>query len=536
MSKKKRIQGGGANRVAPARGGLPAGPPKKQKAMKLGAAWVYGLLFVALAAFCTFVYGDVFARAQQESFVNGEAVSMKFLTDKPFGTLFWGMRWLLVAFKSKWVGGLLMACLLTLTAWLADRTLRLPSKWLGLGAVVPLAELLWMVLQGTNLYYKNEPSRFVLLTVGMLLVMLVAWGVTKLARHKVVSQPEARAARPYGLAVALVLTGALCGYAGTAQQNAILTARMQQRMWQQDWEGMTDDALAARRPTRAVAAYYAIALLHQGELLDRLFDIPYNYPVKGGLEDHDGSEEYGILQADADFAAGLVQVAYHYALEFTVMNGPSVHNLKRMALCAIMMEEKELAEKYFRILESQPFEEAFVERYRPMAANPKLIEEDAELAKVRRLKPREHKFEQQYRQPAFMGYNLGLMEGSDETLITSVAACLYSKDLMAMMPRVMAMQQKRMNLPMTVQQAIACFSLKDKGAHKDVANMLPNRQLVMSEMQNFLMDAKPIMNDKDKLREELKERWMGSYMYYYYCENNDSIATGKKSTRDAAVN
>ena len=201
-----------------------------------------------------------------------------------------------------------------------------------------------------------------------------------------------------------------------------------------------------------------------------------------------------------------------------------------------MMEEKELAEKYFRILESQPFEEAFVERYRPMAANPKLIEEDAELAKVRRLKPREHKFEQQYRQPAFMGYNLGLMEGSDETLITSVAACLYSKDLMAMMPRVMAMQQKRMNLPMTVQQAIACFSLKDKGAHKDVANMLPNRQLVMSEMQNFLMDAKPIMNDKDKLREELKERWMGSYMYYYYCENNDSIATGKKSTRDAAVN
>ena len=66
--------------------------------------------------------------------------------------------------------------------------------------------------------------------------------------------------------------------------------------------------------------------------------------------------------------------------------------------------------------------------------------------------------------------------------------------------------------------------------------MLPNQQLVMSEMQNFLMDAKPIMNDKDKLREELKERWMGSYMYYYYCENNDSIATGKKSTRDAAVN
>lgn len=536
MSKRTGSQSRKNVKAAPARGGLPHGPKKERRALVIPASWTYAVLFVVLAVFCTLVYGDVFARAQQESFVNTNAVSMKFLTDKPLGTLYWGMRWLLVVFKSKWIGGLLLAGVLMLTAWLVDRMLRQPAAWCGVGVLVPLAELGWMVAQGTNLYYKNEPSRFVLLTVGTLLVALVAYGVVALLRRKRAAAQPKTTARPWGLMLMLVLTGALYGYTLTAQQNPILTARMQHRLWQQDWEGMIDDALSARRPTRAVAAYYAIALLQQGELLERLYEIPYNYPINGGLEAHDGSEEYGLLQADADFEAGLVQVAYHYALEYTVMNGPTTHNVKRMALCAVMMEEKELANKYFRILESLPFEGDFIERYRPMVDNPKLIEEDAELALVRKLKPREHKYEQQYRQPAFMGYNLGLLEGSDETLITSTAACMYSKDLMAMMPRVMAMIQKKMNLPMTVQQAICCLSLKDKGAHKDVVNVLPNSQLVMSELQSFLMDAKEYMKDKDLLREKLKDRWLGSYMYYYYCENNDSIATGKKSPREAAVN
>ncbi|MBR1594039.1 MAG: hypothetical protein IJ659_04620 [Alloprevotella sp.] len=536
MSKRRNSQGRQGVKAVPVRGGLPAGPAKRKKTFAVRPAWTYGVLFVVLAVFCTLVYGDVFARAQQESFVNGDAVSMKFLTDKPLGTLYWGMRWLLLAYKSKWLGGLLLACVLTLTAWLLDRLLRLPAAWAGVGAVVPLAELAWMVAQGTNLYYKNEPSRFVLLAVGTLLVAAVAYAVAALLRRKrTEAQPKA-AARPWGLMLMLVVAGALYGYALTAQQNPILTARMQQRLWQQDWEGMIEDGLSARRPTRSVAAYFAIALLQQGELLERLYEIPYNYPVNGGLEKHDGGEEYGILQADADFEAGLVQVAYHYALEYTVMNGPTTYNMKRMALCAVMMEEKELARKYFRILKSLPFEKDFIARYEPMVDNPKLIEEDPELALVRKLKPREHKYEQQYRQPAFMGYNLGLMEGSDETLITSTAACMYSKDLLAMMPRVMAMRQKNMNLPMTVQQAICCLSLKDKGAHKDVVNILPNSQLVMSELQSFLMDAKEYMKDKEKLRTELKGRWLGTYMYYYYCENNDSIATGKKSPREAAVN
>ena len=62
--------------------------------------------FVLLFVFCTFIYGDVFVRAQQDAFVVSDATSMKFLTDTPFGHLFWFGRfwcwWGVVWFVCVW--------------------------------------------------------------------------------------------------------------------------------------------------------------------------------------------------------------------------------------------------------------------------------------------------------------------------------------------------------------------------------------------------------------------------------------------------
>ena len=46
-------------------------------------------------------------------------------------------------------------------------------------------------------------------------------------------------------------------------------------------------------------------------------------------------------------------------------------------------------------------------------------------------------------------------------------------------------------------------------------------QYVPNEISAFLMDAKPYINDRLKLRHELRKQWLGSYVYYYYTENND---------------
>ena len=66
--------------------------------------------------------------------------------------------------------------------------------------------------------------------------------------------------------------------------------------------------------------------------------------------------------------------------------------------------------------------------------------------------------------------------------------------------------------------------------------MFSINKMVTGELQAFLRAAIPHKGNKDKMREELKKDWLGSYMYYYYCENNDSIATGKYQRQDGGVN
>ncbi|MBR1733103.1 MAG: hypothetical protein IJ729_05120, partial [Alloprevotella sp.] len=166
---------------------------------------------------------------------------------------------------------------------------------------------------------------------------------------------------------------------------------------------------------------------------------------------------------------------------------------------------------------------AFVEKYRQLAQDTALIDTDEELAAVKLLAPMEDKFEQHYRRPAFLGYNLGLESGSNETLYTSIATCLYSKNLTALIPRLNVLRQKKQSFPEAVQQAVACFTL----THPEVAKNFPVSQFMQNTLQSFLIDAKEYGKDKDKRREGLKDRWLGTYIYYYYCENKDSIATGK---------
>ena len=69
----------------------------------------------------------------------------------------------------------------------------------------------------------------------------------------------------------------------------------------------------------------------------------------------------------------------------------------------------------------------------------------------------------------------------------------------------------------SVMQALAIMSLKDPNIEK-MFNIPP---YVHNEVKAFLMEAKPYIKDRYELRKNLKENWLGSYMYYYYCENNE---------------
>lgn len=492
----------------------------------------YGIGFLLIYAFFTLVYGDIIERAEQTMYISSAPESMSYLLSEPFGRLLYYARWAMLPCKWAALGGAMLALVMTLSAMAFDYAFRLPRSLQGLGFIVPAAEVGWMLYRGSNLWYKSEQSLIVLIPIAALVVLaLLAAVVTLVLRLGKQTRQTASVGkvRPWGLLIPVLLFGGLGWGAFHFNENVILTARFKNLADKQDWQTIIDKAVKAKRPSRAVAAYYAIALEETDQLLDHLFDIPFDFP-KLNLDKMDGSEEYGLFVCDCNYHAGLLNASYRSAMDYAVICGPSLSSYKRMAVCALLNGEKALCRKYLTLISRMPFESDFVDKYSAMLDNEKLIEQDEELAHVRTLYPQEDKFEQNYMPPAFLGYNVGLGRGTDHTLITSAAACLYSKDLRSFIVRAQIMKQKGMRITGFMQEAIAIASLKQP----ELLQMFPEiRQFVQSQLTSFLLDAKPYINDREALREKLKDNWLGSYQYYYYTENNDPSQTIQNSEKSA---
>lgn len=484
----------------------------------------YLLGFVLLAVFFGIYYGDVIVRAQQESYVCTDHTAMHYLLGQPLGELYWLGRFALLSCHTPLSGALTLSTVLTLAAWLLDRALCLPlsapgRRFLGLGFMPSVALAGWMMWRGTNLYYKSEPSLFVIIAIGILILSALLAGISALVRRRWKAKPTAATGKaiPWGMLLCIATFGACYYAAATVAENTVLTARLQNLCMKQEWQQMIEEARKAHRPSRAVAAYHAIALEETDQLLYGMFDLVYDYP-KLKLDKHDGNEEFGIFLADCNYHAGLPNPGYRAAMDHIVMNGPRLYHLKRLAVCAIANGEWKLARRHLDFIAKMPLEKEFVEKYGAMADNPELVKEDAELMHVASLAPKESFYEQNYREPVFLGYNVGLNSGSDATLMTSLAACLYSKDLKAALMRINFLKSKGIPLPPIVQQAVVIAGMKDP----KVANQFPEISTYMQQqVKTFLYTAKPFSSDRIELRKKLKDEWLGTYMYYYYCENND---------------
>ena len=526
-------------------------PKSKNKTIFLhstiGKMLPYLITFLCLWTFSSFTYGDVFTRTVQESFIASDAELMKHLTDQEHGQIYIIGRYLLLMFHNKWLGGFLFSILLTAAAFLLDYTFRTP-KWLrGVSALLPFGFLYYVAQQGIALFYKNEPSLFVLQATGILLVTAILALISKMILNKFF--PRQAIIAPYGwrrwswgTLVALLSFGTVQYYAVTVRQNTILTAKMQNGVLNNDMTTLIEAGQAADQPTRSVAAYYAIGLLQTNQLLEHLYDISFHFP-KEKLTSNEGIGEYGIFNADCNFYAGLINSSYRSAMDQIVMNGPRLYYLKRIALCSILNQEKELANKYLNMISKVPFESEFVETYSPMVDHPEYIRQHVSFAKVQALHPMEQRFEQNYRTPTFLGYNVGMMQGNNESLAPSMAACMYSKDLPNLALR--AVQYKRIfgTLPLSVQEALSIHARKHPDLYQyfpelnDANLRLPNP--ANTNVNNFYLSIQEHFQKKyggaqdwrermgkelkggisEDLRELIAHDWKGHYVYYYYCEN-----------------
>ena len=525
-----------------------ASPPRDAAAHhRVWTLAYYTVGFVLLWIFSSVIYGDVFRHIADENYVCAEREPMSYILRMPGAYVIWGGRYLLLAFLNRWIGGALLALLLTVAAWCFERLLPPARRGEGWGWWLPSALLAWCVADGFDLFLRTEPATFVLRAVVLVAILAGAAAAMALLRRFVVSTvPRQASTASRSWVSRLLVLLPLAAYVGlsvfavTARDNVRVACRLQNEMADEDWESMIETARSAERPSRTVAALHAVGLEHTDRLLDGLFAIPYDYPELE-LRNVGGKDEGINYLADRTLHAGLLNTAYRLSMDNTVVHGPRLHNFKRMALCALLNGEKRSAERYLNLVDQMPFCHGFVERYRAVLNDSTLIASDRTLARIRQLRPKIDAFEQSFRQPTVVGYNLVTPTGTEATLYTSAAAALYAKNLDAFLTRIQMLRGK-VQFPTTVLQAIMVASVKREGLLEYFPEV---NELVQSDFQAFVQDAAPFLTGREamtpeqldrsrrEMAEALRERWLGTYMYYYYCGN---LAPAETSTERHQVN
>lgn len=495
------------------------------------------LSFLGFWFFASVLYRDMFYMAEQHSLFVFDRQVMQFILDQPLGELLCFGRFLLLSFHAPWLGGFFMSVILTATVYLIKYIFSLQGKWEWLSLLPSIGVMGYLVHKGLNLYYQQEPSVVFLLPVFLLFLS----GVIAILKRCFASGDKRQTVSTSMLSagISIVLFASLYAYAWNGKENERLTATSQRMFQQQDWQGMIETTRKAKQPTRSIAAYHAIGLLHTNQLLTRLFEIPYQYPDLGlsnrGGQPDDGTDLY---LADCCFAAGLLYPAYHHTMERMVVDGPSCYTLKQLFFCSLLNEEYALANKYLYILMQVPTEKKFVYKYMPLVANREQIMANPYFSKVLELSPMEDHFEQEYRSPFFIGYNVQMTNARNlQAIDVSLAASLYAKMLPEMFNRTRPYAGKQ--LPPLVEQAVVLYSLQRSGTGgDDILNYFQVNPQTVSRVKEFV--GRYVSNgtvDPSKY-EMLQEEYKNFYPCYFYCQNkvNEAEMSKYKSLMKGGVN
>lgn len=502
------------------------------------------VLFVAIWAFLYFFYGDMMEVAEQRGFFSTNGLAMQFYSSQPLGWLYVAGRFLLLSCKMPLLGTLLISLMLTGAAWLLDQALGLKGWWHALPLTLPFVYVFYVFYKGLNLVYLAELSwimsipLIVLVACAVLAVIMSCVGKRKIAAPWKMLPVKSGAQNLGLLGWVVTLFVASVIISETYAKNDRVTAAMTVSMYNEDWDKMLDQANRAPHPTRTITGLRALALNQTGRLASELFNFRYQYPnahLKRDAGQIDGGIDFIVI--DCNFSAGLTRAAYHEAVEQSVLEGPSIYRLKRMAQCAIINKENNLARKYLEILKTVPFEKTFVEKYEPMLDDYNLVTQDPWFASALELEPVHDSFEQNYREPLFLGYNIALVEAKSlRGLYNSLFAALYSKDMRAFGERIPTMLENKVMLPQVCEEAFVVENIKNLSAIKQF-NISP---YVLQTMKNFLGECFAADTKSLTPKEKAKRfpQYMGTYEYYYYFQNipDENYSLSEDDSKKGGVN
>ncbi len=483
----------------------------------------YIVMFVVVWVWAALWYGDTLHIAREFSFWSWDSTLMYYEKGRPWGELWQIGLLLLQLYRWPAIGALLLSLLLTGGTYLFGYCLRLRSWWQLLQYIPALLYMSYTAYVGFDLYFESEAGRIMgipfLCFLVLLIIALIIRSFSKHHRLPPIFRSLAGENWKLGTAylVAVVLAVAVPMLISQLLRPYVrVTTKMQCCMERQDWAKMAqtgrDHADMSYRP---IAAYYAIALVQSGEIATHLFDIRMDFDDVyihefGGTLCNVGD----YYMADCDFHAGLVETSIHHAMENLTMNGPNLRALKLLTKCALLNGEWEVAEKYFAILHRVPFEGKWLAKYEPMLRDSAAVNRDPEFHMVRLTEPVHDNFENNFEQPAFLGYNAALLEGrSINALWNCLAVHLYSKSMPQFIYRCYPMQGT--TPPGSFAEALALMSSKQPELMQNFVGLEWQRE----RLAKFAKEVKPYMKDRAKYARELFPKYKGYYPYYYFFGN-----------------
>ncbi|HBE55818.1 MAG TPA: hypothetical protein DDW22_07510 [Prevotellaceae bacterium] len=504
----------------------PAAAPHKRKRTFPPAL---PLFVVAIWAWGTFYYGSVLHVSREYSFWASDTGLMQYVLCQKLGMLRYVGRMLLQLYQYPWLGSLALSLMLGAITWLTGYCMRLTPRWRPVQYIPALAFLAAVTHQGLDIFFEAETGYIMGIPFVALLALAIWAAMTRGLCRKPMPAPLRR---PQGespgqnlaqLAFALLAIAAIMGYGQWKRPYVRVICQEMSMQYKQDWAGIGRVARAhAIQSNRPMAAYYAMALVHTGQIAERMYDIRLDYDSLY-LHGYGGQTNNGVplYEPEGNFHAGFIEPCMRSCMEQMVMTGPTPRLLKLLVKCSLMRGEWMLARKYLRILQSVPFEAAFVKKYEAMLDAPGKVNADSEMARLRLTEPIHDCFENQFQTPFFMGYNLNLVEARGmEALTHSLCVCLYTKLMPPFLSRVQFI--KGSTPPEIIADGLLLAEMKHPGASQGYGNL----DMRMARLQNFIQATQPYMKDRAGNAYKLFERYKGYYPYYYFFGNLKATKKG----------
>lgn len=477
--------------------------------------------------------------AHERSFFAFEPELVQHVWCRPFGSLWLLGRALLTLCAWPWAGSLVMSLLLTGTAWCLAYVTRLHRHplWHWVAYIPSAAWIAWLSYYGFDTFFKSEPGRIFGIPALCFIIVLIQLTFIKSFSRKplpalIKNDPnESQLHNIVNNTVPLAIIVLAMAFEWQCRPWVRPTCSMERCYASCDWQGIVDIAHANRTTSnRTMAAYYAIALVRQQAILKNLFDIRFEYD-ETFMHDYGGetmnNTPYYIF--DADLHAGLVQFAYHKAIEDMTVDGLSNHNLKAMVQVTAMRGEKKLCHKYLSILGRTPGNADFIDKWTAYIENTDLMEQDPMVAGIRLLEPVEDGFESAYTEPAFLGYNLLLTSGrSRYALENSIAVCLYTKLNEPFLERAQYLGMDGITQNPIVMDALAMQAVK----RPEILKAVPQLRYHVDRYRMFAQHLKNIGATGDTeqrmpfAEKEFNGSNIGYYPYYYYLGNMGATTKG----------